>query len=53
MNSPQWQRFVTPENLYLIILRYATGTISRSYMPGQVIDIEIYLIANHLVRTFS
>jgi len=27
---------------------YATGTISRSYMPGQVIDIELDLVANHL-----
>merc|ERR1712242_391837 len=27
--------------------RYATGTISRSYMPGQVIDVRVKLVANH------
>ena len=25
-----------------------SGTIARSYRPGQVIDIEIQLVANHL-----
>merc|ERR1719422_572966 len=27
---------------------FATGTIARSYMPGQIIDIELDLVANHL-----
>ena len=29
---------------------FASGTIARSYSQGQVIDIEIDLVANHLVR---
>ena len=28
--------------------RFATGTIARSYRVGQLIDIEIDLVANHL-----
>ena len=27
--------------------RYATGTIARSYMPGQAIDVQIKMVANH------
>ena len=29
--------------------QFATGTIARSYLPGQIIDIAIDLVANHLV----
>ena len=36
-------------NLQIMFLRFATGTIARSYKPGQVIDIEIDLVANHQV----
>ena len=32
------------------LLRYATGTIARSYRPGQTIEVQIDLVAHHLVR---
>ena len=36
---------------FILSFRFATGTIARSYTAGQVIDITLDLVANHLVKS--